>query len=514
MQYIIGENREQVQFWSLEESISDDNEVRVIEAFVNALNLERLGFKLKPLKKEGRPPFHNSVFLKLYLYGYYNGIRSSRRLERECQRNIELQWLLQKRLPNYHSIADFRKDNGKELKSVFKLFVLFLKEEDLVEGKIVATDGTKIRAQNSRKNNFSESKITRHLIYIENKMQEYFMELDANDKNENNSEKIKQVKIKIERLKKHKIKYETLQTELEKSGETQISTTDTDSKALLVYGQVVEVSYNIQTSTDEKNKLIIAYQTTNRNDRNALSSIAKEAKENLDVNSLLTINDKGYHNGREIQECEKHNIKTIVAYSQLVNSNEKGTRQEYLVDKFIYNKKTDTYKCPQGEILRTKGTWHAKHRENFVNQFKKYRTPKCKECRVKHLCTGRKTGGREIERSEFADSVERNNLRYEMQQELYKKRQTICEHPFGTMKRQWGYNFTLMKGLKKVEGEMGIIFIVYNLKRTINILGARKLIAKLKKWKPNYPKVLWRETKVMDINGLHASKILHSKIAA
>lgn len=514
MEYIQGEDRDQMNFSTLEDSISSDNAVRVIEAFVNALDLKRIGMKENDLKTEGRPPFHSSVFLKLYMYGYYNGIRSSRRLERECERNIELQWLLEKRLPNYHSIADFRKDHGKGLKNVFKLFVMFLKEQDLIEGKTVATDGTKVRAQNSRKNNFSESKITRHLLYIESKMQQYLGELDENDKTESAPDKIKEVKIKMERLKSHKIKYEQLQQELIKTGETQISTTDADSKALLVYGQVVEVSYNIQTSTDEKNKLIAGYQTINRNDRNALSAIVIETKKTLGVKELLTINDKGYHNGREIQICEDNNITTIVAYSQLVNSNAKGTRPEYMVDHFIYNKKNDTYTCPQGEILRTKGTWHAKQRDQFINKFKKYRTPKCKECPVKHLCTGRKKGGREIERSEFADAVERNNKRYEDQQDLYKKRQQICEHPFGTIKRQWGYNYTLLKGIKKVDGEMGIIFTVYNLKRAINILGASNLIEKLRKWKPNYKRMVGQKTKQTFFRVICCMKKNEIKLAA
>lgn len=514
MNYIKGENRDQMNFSSLEDLIDDDNAVRVIEAFVNAIDLTRIGIQEYKLKSEGRPPFKANLFLKLYLYGYLNGIRSSRRLERECERNIELQWLLQKRKPNYHSISDFRKNNTKAIKGVFKLFVLFLKEESLIEGKVVATDGTKVRAQNSRKNNFSQSKINRHLIYIENKTQEYLVELDTNDKTESGVEKIKAVKTKLERLKKHRIKYEQLQEELTKSGETQISTTDKDSKALLVYGQVVEVSYNIQTSTDKKNKLIAAYQATNKNDRNALSKIALDAKICLDVSSLLTINDKGYYNGREIQICEENNITTIVAYPQLVNSNKKGTQPEYVVDHFIYNKENDTYTCPQGETLNTSGTWHTKYRENYSNRFKKYRTAKCKDCPVKHLCTGRQKGGREIERSEFADAAERNNKRYEEQQELYKKRQTICEHPFGTIKRQWGYNFTLLRGLKKVEGEMGIIFIVYNLKRAINILGTKNLIDKLKKWKPNYRKVLRQQIKPTFLFAIRTHQIFEMNLAA
>lgn len=275
---------------------------------------------------------------------------------------------------------------------------------------------------------------------------------------------------------------------MESSGAIQISTTDADARALLVQGQVVEVSYNVQAAVDSKHNLVVATQTINRNDRNAMSGIALEAKTNLASEGFTALLDKGYHNGRELQTCQQAGITTIVAVPQTVNSNEGGTQPEYLVGKFIYNRDTDSYTCPQGSTLKTLGTWHKKTRERDSHQYKKYRTPDCKTCPVKHLCTARASGGREIERSEYAEAVEQNLVNYQTNKDLYRKRQEINEHIFGTIKRKWGYNHTNLKGLEKVNGEMALIMTVYNMKRAINILGIEKLIEKLKIWKPDYKK--------------------------
>ncbi len=493
MDYITTHNRQQVSFGSLEDEIEKDNPVRVIEAFVEALDLTSLHFKVKHIQKEGRPAFNPTVFLKIYFYGYINGIRSSRRLEKECKRNIELQWLIGKLVPNYHSIADFRKVNPEALKNTFKLFVGFLKDASLVSGNTVAVDGTKVRAHNSKKSNYNPKKVARHLQYIEDKTNEYLAAIDFNDANES-TVKISEVAEKIARLKQHKIKYEQLGQQLKQSGEPQVSTTDTDARALLVQGQVVEVCYNMQTAVDDKHKLVVATHTINRNDRNALSDITSEAKTNLNATTLIAISDKGYHNGRQLQQCYDNHITTICAQQEIVNSNEKGTTPDYLVTKFIYNKEDDTYTCPQGQILRTQGTWHKKTSTNPYN-FKKYRTPACKTCPVKHLCTGKQKGGREIDRSEFADIVEANNKRYQENQALYRKRQEINEHIFGTIKRKWGYYYTNLKGLEKVNGEMALIMTVYNLKRCINILGVEPLIERLKNWIPNYKEIIHAFTK-------------------
>lgn len=513
MQFITGTNRHQVTFQSLDTLISNDNPVRFVDAFVNRLDLFELKFHVSVLKTEGRPAFESQLFLKIYLYGYLNGIRSSRRFEKECQRNIELQWLTNNLQPNYHSIADFRKTNATALRNVFKLFVLFLKDMDLVSGEVVAIDGTKVRASNSKKNNYNPKKIDRHLKYIEDKTNEYLQQIELADKQEETI-KINHISEKLERLKKNKLNYEVLQAKLEESDEPQISTTDADARALLVQGQVVEVCYNMQAAVDSKHKLIVATHTINRNDRNALSAIAIEAKENLKAETLITINDKGYHNGRELHECKEENIITICAPSIIVNSNSFGTTPSYLVTQFVYNKEEDTYSCPAGETLRTIGTWHNKSREGRDLKFKKYRTPKCKQCAVKHLCTGRAKGGREIERSEFAEAIEENNKRYKENPALYRTRQEINEHIFGTVKRQWGYNHTNLRGLEKVNGEHSLICLVYNIKRVINILGMTDLMEKIKHWQPDYKRIALLHSKLRYFKLDRDIQIIQQKIAA
>ena len=301
---------------------------------------------------------------------------------------------------------------------------------------------------------------------------------------------------------------------MEASGEPQVSTTDADARALLVQGQVVEVCYNMQAAVDSQHKLIVATHTINRNDRNALSAIAMEAKENLGVETLITINDKGYHNGRELQQCKDENITTVCAPSIVVNSNRHGTTEAYLVTQFTYNKESDTYTCPAGETLQTQGTWHNKSREGRDLKFKKYRTPKCKHCAVKHLCTGRAKGGREIERSEFAEAIEENNKRYRENPALYRTRQEINEHIFGTIKRQWGYNHTNLRGLEKVNGEHSLICLVYNIKRTINILGMPDLMEKIKNWQPDYKRIALLHSKLRYFKPFRAIQIIQQKIAA
>jgi transposase len=486
MQHIQGISRNQLQVSSLEDTIAADNPVRFIDAFVNSIDLVKIGFTLRVLKTEGRPSFDTKVFLKIYLYGYLNGIRSSRRLEKETLRNLEMQWLVEAICPNYHSIADFRKDNPKALKQLFKLFVSFLKDAELIAGEIIAIDGTKSRAHNGKKSNFNQKKIDKHIAYIEAKVEEYLDELEKNDVKDT-SVKVTNIQQKIERLKQNKIKYELLEEKLKASGEPQISTTDADARSLLVQGQVVEVSYNIQAAVDDKHNLVVATHTINRNDKNALSAIAIEAKENLALETFTALVDKGYHNGRELDTCKNHNITTIVAHPDQGKSNENGTQPEYLVSKFSYNKENNTYTCPQGQTLTTTRRWHKKtgRTEESGYMYQKYRTPACKTCPVKDQCTSRKAG-REIDRSQYAEAVEQNQKRYQENPQLYRKRQEINEHIFGTIKRKWGYNYTDLIGLEKVNGEHSLIMLVYNIKRSINILGVPDLIAKLKSWNSPY----------------------------
>ena len=513
MPIISPKSRTQIEFKSLEDFIEKDNAVRFIDAFVEKLELNKLFFINKTVKVEGRPSFTNQLFLKIYFYGYLNGIRSSRKLAKECTRNIEMQWLCNGLTPNYHSIADFRKVNPQALRNTFKLFVSFLKDGGLLSCQTIAIDGTKARAHNSKKNNYNQKKIDRHFAYIEEKTNQYLKELDAADKQEQN-EKIKDIESKLEKLKTQRIKYEQLQEQLQNSNEPQISTTDADARALLIHGQVVEVSYNTQAAVDDKHNLVVATHTINRNDRNALSNIAKEAQQNIETKEITVLADKGYNNAKEIQNCQQAGITTIVAQQDIVNSNSKGTTQDYLVTKFTYNKESDTYTCPQNQTLATTGKWHTKKREGGSHQYKKYRTPACKTCSALSLCTAKADGKREIERSEYAEATELNNKNYQEQYQLYRKRQEINEHIFGTIKRVWGYYYTNLKGLKKVNGEWSLIMLVYNMKRTINILGFDELMQKLNAWKPQYKKEWLYSQKTNKKEALIRTLFFETKMAA
>lgn len=234
--------------------------------------------------------------------------------------------------------------------------------------------------------------------------------------------------------------------------------------------------------------MVVATHTINRNDRNALSQIACETKENINAETFTLLADKGYNNAKEIEACQNQGLITIVAQQEIVNSNDKGTTKEYLAPNFTYNKETDTYTCPQNQILKTTGTWHTKKRDNGSHQFKKYRSTACKTCEALKLCTAKADGKREIERSQYAEAMDLNNKNYKEQYQLYRKRQELNEHVFGTIKRVWGYYYTNLKGLKKVNGEWSLIMTVYNIKRTINILGFETLMQKLTAWKPKYKK--------------------------
>ena len=391
---------------------------------------------------EGRPPFHPAVLLKLYLYGYLNSIRSSRRLQRECERNVELGWLLEQLTPNYHTIANFRKQHPEQLKTLFKLYVQFLATKGLLGKRTVAVDGSKLRAQNSKKNNYNQDKINRQIAYIVAKAAEYLQLLDEKDQEEQQEENL--LKQQVKQLKARKKRYRRLEQQLLQSGEDQLSTTDPESRALLLHRNIVEVCYNRQVAVEDKRHLLVHTEATNEMDRNALHHLCVQAKSNMGLSkgkNLLVLADKGFHNGRQLQRCADEHITTYVGLQAQGQSREKEnvTQPAYYVENFHYNKRGDYYTCPEGHQLHTSGSWHHKKRgEHSSYQFKKYRTPACRNCPVRHLCTGRQSGGREIERSEFQQAVDQNAHRVRQRPDIYKRRQAICEHPFGTLKRQWG----------------------------------------------------------------------------
>jgi transposase len=490
MNYQQGIPREQMSMMSLESEISADNAVRVIDLFVDQLDLNKLGFNKISYKPEGRPPYQAADMLKLYYYGYLNRIRSSRKLEAECRRNIEVWWLLRELKPGYHTIADFRKDNADALKNAFKIFVSFLKGQDLFSKELIAVDGTKLRAQNNNKNNFNEARLKKHLAYIDNKAEAYMKELNDYDAAEDKQAsdpiaiglKSKEVHQKLDILKQRKQKYERLHKELTESNATQISTTDAESRSLKIKDNIAELAYNIQAATDSKHSLIVEFNTINENDQNQLSDMTGKAMQALEVKHIAALTDKGYHVGKQLQLCKEQGVTTLTAYPDR-NPRAKHIHPAYQTDKFIYDAIKDTYTCPQGAVLTTNGKYYEKIRKSRTSYFiKKYNTQQCLDCPVKKLCTSAQRT-RQIERSQYQEVIDENNKRVDANMALCKKRQQIVEHPFGTIKRGWGYSYTLLRGIKKVNGEVAIIFTMYNLRRAISILGVTKLLSRLKKWK-------------------------------
>ena len=496
MQFIQGNNRHQTYFATLDDQVAPDNAVRLMDAFIDKLDLQKLGFINTVHKAEGRPPFAPAVLLKLYLYGYLNKIRSSRRLEKECIRNTELQWLMQQLQPNYHSIADFRKVNALPLQHMFKLYVQFLGEAGLLGKTTIGVDGSKFKAVNSKKNNYSQKKIDKYQQFIEDKTSKYLQELDELDKQENNNSDeliIKKEKIAegLKKLKERSIKYDSLQQQLNNTTDKQISTTDPDSRSILVVKSIVEVAYNVQNAVDDKYNLIVHTEATNTNDGKALHNAATQAKQNLQLKKedpLMLLADKGYHTGAELQQCQQENFTTHVAYKE--QPGVKHIAKEFLAESFKYNKQADSYSCPAGATLTTLGTWHNKKGEanETSYRFKTYRTQACKTCPLKNQCT--KLPKRIVQRSEYQDAVDTNDNNIKENPHYYKRRQAICEHPFGSIKRHWGYTYTLVKGLQKVNGEMNLIMLCYNFMRTKSILGFDKMLRAIQNWQPDYNKVV------------------------
>jgi len=339
--------------------------------------------------------------------------------------------------------------------------------------------------------------LTNTASLIEDKTTKYLKELDELDQLENNTSndelQLKREKITegLARLKERTIKYDTLQQQLDATTDRQVSTNDPDSRSILIVKSIVEVAYNTQNVVDDKHNLIVHTQATNTNDGKALHKAAIQAKENLQLNPedpLMVLADKGYHTGAELKACQQDNMTTHVAYKE--QPGVKHIANEFLAESFVYNKLTDTYTCPAGATLSTLGTWHNKKGEanETSYRFKTYRTQACKTCPLRSQCT--KLEKRIIQRSEYQDAVEINDNNIKQNPQYYKRRQAICEHPFGTIKRHWGYSHTLLKGLQKVNGEMNLIMFCYNFMRTKTILGFDKMLETIKNWQPDYNKIV------------------------
>lgn len=477
MKFIQGKDREQTYLFpvSIEQSVDIDNEVRVIDLFVDSLSISDYGFKVDFIEN-GRPAYHPNDLLKLFIYGYLNKTRSSRDLEKECKRNIEIMWLLKGLVPDHNTISNFRRDNSKAIKKVFRATVQIAKHFELIGGKLIAGDSTKLRAQNSKKNNYNEAKIARHLEYIENKLEQYNKALSEQD---NDNKEI--IQKEIDKHQERKQKYENIQNQIDQSGQAQVSTSDTESRQMIVRNNITEVAYNVQTTVDAEHNIPIDYKVTNNNDSKAMGNMVRRAKSILHTNDFTVLYDKGYHTGSEMKIAQELGINAIVAIPE-ISSN--APNKDYNVSNFKYNKNDNTYTCPENHILTTNGNWYVKNQGKYRTdtRIRQYKTTVCRNCNKLNECTkNTRNRGRVIERSQYAGNIEQNRINVKAQEKLYKRRQAIVEHPYGTIKRQWGFSYILTKqGKERASSDVGLIFIAYNLRRLINILSPQDLKEYLK----------------------------------
>jgi transposase len=462
MHYIQGKNREQSILFpqSLDQIISSDNEVRIIDLFVESINMADFKFVVKT-SAEGRPAYHPKDLLKLFVYGYLNSIRSSRTLEKECHRNIELMWLMKQLSPDHNTISNFRRDNQKAIRKVFRHTVSIAQQFNLIGGTLIAGDSTKFRAQNSKKNNFNENKIEQHIVYIENKLNEYTKALETADED---NKKI--IADEIEKQNKRKDFYNSLNNQLQQNNVSQISTSDPDSRQMITRNNITEVAYNVQTVVDAKHNLPIDYKVTNENDSKAMGGMLRRTKTILQHNNFTALYDKGYHTGSEIRKAIEMGIDIMVAIPGIAAF---APDDQYNIDQFIYNNNNDTYRCPQQQVLTTNGNWYQKS-QRYIYFVKHYKTNACANCAALALCTKNKKG-RLLERSEYQTYIEQNKRNIENNNGIYKKRQAIVEHPYGIIKRQWGfYYISTKKGIGRAGADVGLMFTAYNLRRLINII--------------------------------------------
>jgi len=475
MSYIEGQDRKQTVLFPeiLEDYIGEENPVRFIDVFIEGLDLSEMGFGRAVPKETGRPPYDPGDLLRLYVYGYLNRTRSSRQLEREAGRNVELMWLMRKLRPDFKTIADFRRDNAQGIKQVCREFTLWCKRLELFGGELVAIDGSKFGAVNNSKRDFTEKKLRRMIREIDGKIDQYLKDLDGRDKKEAGQRSLTpdQLKEKIERYKQRRAHYEQLKSDLKQSGESQVSLTDPESRSMRV-GHGVEVSYNVQIAVDQKNKLLIEHEVSNEViDLGQLSTMAKKAKETLGVETLEVVADRGYYNGEEVKACEQSGI---TAYVPKSNSSSNLKRGLFTKEDFIYESDKDCYRCPAGKELS--------YRYQSMEQGRPMRTYQisgCKSCGLRSQCSINKKGIRAIKRWVDEAILEAMARRVAENPEKVELRKCLAEHPFGTIKRAMNQGYFLMRGLTKVRAEMSLTILAYNLKRVINILGVSKMVEAL-----------------------------------
>ncbi len=456
---------------TLNDFVEEENPVRVIEAFVEALDLGALGFCGVDPKATGRPSYHPSVLLKLYIYGYLNRVQSSRRLEREAGRNVEVMWLTGRLVPDHKTIADFRKDNGPAIRKVCARFVTLCRDLGLLAKASVAIDGSKFKAVNNRDRNFTAAKMKRRMAQIEESVARYLHQLDSADRQEPSlarTMKTTRLTEKIERLKEEMARLEALEAERQVSEDQQVSLTDPDARSMATSGRGSgTVGYNVQTAVDIEHHLIVAHEVTNvGNDRAQLSPMAKQTKATLEVDELDVVADRGYFSSEQILACEEAGITVTLPKPQTSGNKAKG---RFVKADFRYLAADDVYLCPAGERL----VYHYTNQENGLT-LRRYWTNACQSCAIKDRCTTGKE--RRITRWEHEHVLEAVQRRLDENPQAMRQRRETVEHPFGTIKARMGATHFLMRRLKNVRTEMALSVLAYNLTRVMNIIGIRPLI--------------------------------------
>ena len=472
MTHIAGLERDQLLLLpeAVDDYVGSDNPVRFIDAFVDGLDLTAAGFLRVEAKAMGRPGYAPGDLLKLYIYGYLNRVRSSRRLETECHRNIEVLWLLRTLKPDFKTIADFRRDNRAAFRAVFRQFVLLCRRLDLYGRELLAVDGTRIKAVNNKDRNFTRSSLREFIRRADEWLEDYLKRLDEGDVEDGatgGGARTKNLAEKIAALNEKRGRYQAMLAQLDRTGEDQISLTDPDSRAMAAHTKV-GVGYNIQVAVDAKNKLIVEQAVTNQVvDMGLLTETSEPAREILGVETIDVVADRGYFKIEDIEACEQAGCVPHVAKPQRGSSVREGLFRK---DEFRYDAGLDAYVCPAGKLLTPirRGRMRDLERTDYGN-------PKaCRACQLRPRCTN---DARSVFRLENEDVLDRMAERLKARPAILDRRREVVEHPFGSIK-QWMYQGAfLMRGLANVRAEFSLTALAYNLRRALNILGVEAMTA-------------------------------------
>ena len=474
--YMEGEDRQQIVLLPpcLDDYVTENNPVRVIEAFVDELDLATLGFEGVVPEATGRPSYHPSTLLKIYVYGYLNRVQSSRRLEREAQRNVEVMWLTGRLTPDFKTIADFRKDNGLAIRATCRQFVMLCRQLDLFSEAIVAIDGSKFKAVNNRDKNFTPNKIQRRMEQIEASIDRYLSALDVTDRQEGEVAQAKaaRLKDKIAALKQQMQQFKQMEVAVNAAPDQQISLTDPDARSMATSGKGTGiVGYNVQVAVDTTSHLIVAHEVTNvGHDRGQLSKISEQAQDATGHNALTVVADRGCFKGEDILACQQGGMTPYVPKPLTSAATAEG---RFGKQDFVYVAKDNTYRCPAGESL----TWRFASVEHGM-VLHSYWTTQCENCALKAQCTTGKE--RRIKRWEHEAVLDAMQQRLDQAPDIMRIRRQTVEHPFGTLKAWMGATHFLTRTIKRVSTEMSLHVLAYNLKRVIAILGVVPLTAAIR----------------------------------